>query len=72
MTPKINTRGATSEARPAQKRWISWDEFQLLAPPDAVHADVAYSIFGPGRYASDVLPETRAFMRQHRLEGVKR
>jgi len=72
VTTNTNNRGPTSEARPAQKRWVGWDEFQRLGPPNNVHADVAWSLFGPGRYASDVLPETRAFMRRHRLEGVKR
>ena len=72
VTTNTNNRGPTSEARPAQKRWVGWDEFQRLGPPNNVHADVAWSLFGPGRYALDVLPETRAFMRRHRLEGVKR
>ena len=57
---------------PPKNAGLDWDEFQRLGPPDNVHADVAWSLFGPGRYTSDTLPETWAFLRLHRLAGVKR
>ena len=63
--------GATPTSKPRRRHYISWEEFCQLAPPDDVRADMAYSIFGPGRYVEDILPQTWKFLRQYGV-GVSR
>ena len=53
-----------AKPKPRRRHYISWDEFCALNPPDDVRADVALSIFGPGRYTADVLPQTWKFLRR--------
>jgi hypothetical protein len=59
--------GGVRQKSTSAPRNISWDEFQLLGPPADVRADVALSIFGPGRYADEILPQTWEFVRRHNL-----
>jgi hypothetical protein len=57
-------------ARPS-RRTVSWDTFQGLNPPAAVHANVAKFIFD-GAYTREMLPETRAFLARNGIGSVTR